>query len=168
MHIQAAKAFAKSAAISNGLSLTEEATNAVAEEIAASLAHDDAGQLIVVDANGNRAVQLVGGQVTSLDVGPWVASLVGRHGKPAAARPASTPNRPASRDGIGKLRSGLQAAREAESAAKVAAIVNEGNPWVKGRENRTAQAIVSKNNPELAKQWKAEAGVVQPGKYQWK
>jgi hypothetical protein len=102
----------------------------------------------------------------------WTAQLPRRPADtstaPAApARPGPSDPYAGRSDTFANLGRGLAAQRAAEAERLAKHAVSQGNPWLPGRINRTAQGLVANYDPELAARWKAEAGV-NSAKYSWK
>ncbi len=158
---------ARSAASSNGLSLSPEGLAAAAERLAAGLAHQG-GTLVAVTPEGGRAIEYVNGEVRDVEAGVFVVGIVRELAAPAKTKPEKAQHQSATpKGGIAGLRAGLAADREAAAQRQAVEVAQVGNPWLPGRINRTAQAVITRNNPELASRYKAEAGV-HDFKYNWR
>ncbi|CAO4154090.1 hypothetical protein [Methylorubrum aminovorans] len=158
---------AKSAASSNGLSLSSEGLAAAAERIAAGLVYQE-GALIAVTPEGSRAIEYVNGEVRDVEAGAFIVGIARELATPTKTKREKAQHQSATpKGGIAALRAGLAADREAAAQRQAVEVAQVGNPWLPGRINRTAQAVITRNNPELASRYKAEAGV-HDFKYNWR
>ncbi|CAM3051369.1 hypothetical protein JHFBIEKO_4424 [Methylobacterium mesophilicum] len=154
-----AATLARSAAETNGLSLTPEALSAAADRLAADLAHDENHQLAF---DGAAPFRIEAGQVVEIGLVDHILAIVRELGSPVTA-PTTSPGVPATRPGKIEIDTPIAAFGRSLAASHDAALVRETekmpNPWLSGQLNRTNAAIITNKNPSLAAKLKAEAGV---------
>ncbi|UIN36390.1 hypothetical protein [Methylobacterium oryzae] len=167
MNLDHATTFLESTARSSGLAFEPDALKAAAAELAATVDRDAAGTFSYTPAGYSTAFRLDKGQQVEIPVGETVAILIRRHAQAAAPKAqAQTPAPPApssapdwTRFSRGPVTDFAKAFAAAEDAKILREIATWANPWAKGQENRTRQAVISNRNPALAAQFKAQAGV---------
>lgn len=165
---EAAQQLAADWARTGGYTLTPEALATITDQIATTL-NRDANGFTYRDEVFNETFNVENGVTVAVPVGEWVAGLMQRHGKPvpkattADAQASPAPAIPSSApEWAQRTRGPISDFARALAASEDAAIQREiagwPNPWAKGQENRTRQAITSNRNPALAARHKAQAG----------
>jgi hypothetical protein len=153
----------------SGLTFTQEALTTAAEQLAGAVERDATGALTYSPEAGAAAFRIIAGEVVEIPAADFVAGVILEHAKPipkstpATAQEAPAPAIPSSapqwaQRTRGPISDFARALAASEDAAIQREIAGWPNPWAKGSENRTRQAVIANRNTALAAQHKAQAG----------
>lgn len=162
--IAAATAFVAATARTSGLTITADALQVAAAELAGSVERDGSGAFQYLAEAGAGAFQIVDGEVREIPVERHVANVLLKHTKPLPASvKVSAPEVPRSQiapspghynDFSNRIGPKAIAAADAKLSAEVAAWPN---PFSKQHLNRTRQTVLRNRFPTLAAAYEAEA-----------